>query len=76
MSLYEALLTANFNRSDGLIALGKVVGDLTFVASTYMRGLLFIQIPTSLLAQVDSSVGGKPLLIYQRGKFSRDFLST
>ncbi|XEO94893.1 3-dehydroquinate synthase [Latilactobacillus sakei] len=70
MILYQALVTANFNRSDGLIALGGgVVGDLTgFVASTYMRGLPFIQIPTSLLAQVDSSVGGKTALDLPAGK--------
>lgn len=70
MSLYQALVTANFNRGDGLIALGGgVVGDLTgFVASTYMRGLPFIQIPTSLLAQVDSSVGGKTAIDLPAGK--------
>lgn len=59
--LYDFLATENFTRSDGLIALGGgVIGDLTgFVASTFMRGLAFIQIPTSLLAQVDASIGGK-----------------
>ncbi|MGY3764935.1 3-dehydroquinate synthase [Vagococcus vulneris] len=59
--LYESLADFGMTRKDGVIALGGgVVGDLTgFVASTYMRGLHFLQIPTTLLAQVDSSVGGK-----------------
>lgn len=59
--LYEQLATAGYTRSDGIIALGGgVIGDLAgFVASTYMRGLHFLQIPTTLLAQVDSSIGGK-----------------
>lgn len=59
--LYEVLIESKFERSDLLIALGGgVVGDLTgFTASTYVRGIDFIQIPTSLLAQVDSSIGGK-----------------
>lgn len=60
-NLYETLIKNHFERNDMLIALGGgVVGDLTgFVASTYLRGIDFIQLPTSLLAQVDSSIGGK-----------------
>jgi 3-dehydroquinate synthase len=59
--IYDALLEHNFSRSCTLIALGGgVVGDMTgFAAATYQRGVAFIQIPTTLLAQVDSSVGGK-----------------
>ena len=59
--IYEALLNAKLTRSDLLIALGGgVIGDLAgFAASSYLRGIKFVQIPTSLLAQVDSSVGGK-----------------
>lgn len=58
---YEFLAKNATTRSDGIIALGGgVVGDLAgFVASTYMRGIHFLQIPTSLTAQVDSSIGGK-----------------
>lgn len=59
--IYEKLILAKFDRRDMLIALGGgVTGDITgFTAATYLRGIDFVQIPTSLLAQVDSSIGGK-----------------
>lgn len=59
--LYETLILNHFDRQDVLIALGGgVVGDLTgFTAATYLRGIDFIQVPTTLLSQVDSSIGGK-----------------
>lgn len=59
--LYEHLIQSKFDRKDFLIALGGgVVGDLTgFVAATYLRGISFIQMPTTLLSMVDSSIGGK-----------------
>lgn len=60
-SVYEALILNHFDRGDVLVALGGgVVGDLTgFTAATYLRGIDFIQVPTTLLSQVDSSIGGK-----------------
>ncbi len=60
-SIYDFLIENNANRSSTLIALGGgVVGDLVgFVASTYMRGIKFINVPTTLLSQVDSCIGGK-----------------
>ncbi len=60
-SLYEYLVTEKFDRKDMLAALGGgVVGDLAgFAAATYLRGIDFFQVPTTLLSQVDSSIGGK-----------------
>lgn len=60
-SLYEHLILKKYDRNDFLFALGGgVVGDLTgFAAATYLRGISFYQIPTSLLSMVDSSIGGK-----------------
>lgn len=59
--LYEYLILNHFDRKDCLIALGGgVIGDMTgYAAATYLRGIDFIQVPTSLLSQVDSSIGGK-----------------
>ncbi len=67
---YDKLIQSGFDRNDVLIALGGgVVGDLTgFVAATYLRGIRFIQIPTSLLSMVDSSIGGKTGVDYKAFK--------
>ncbi len=69
-TIFDALLTHRFNRHATLIALGGgVIGDITgFAASAYQRGIPFIQIPTTLLAQVDSSVGGKTAVNHPLGK--------
>ncbi|MDO8886511.1 3-dehydroquinate synthase [Candidatus Oleimmundimicrobium sp.] len=68
--LYGQLINHNASRFDVIIALGGgVIGDLAgFVAATYMRGLPFIQLPTTLLAQVDSSVGGKVAVNHPKAK--------
>lgn len=70
LQLLDALAAQRLTRTDALVALGGgVVGDLTgFAASTYLRGLGFIQIPTTLLAMVDSSVGGKTAIDLPTGK--------
>ena len=68
--IYDALLTHRCERNTPLIALGGgVVGDMTgYAAATFLRGVPFIQIPTTLLAQVDSSVGGKTGINHPLGK--------
>src|SRR3546814_291507 len=68
--IYDALLQNRCERRTTLIALGGgVIGDLTgYAAATYLRGVPFIQIPTTLLSQVDSSVGGKTGVNHPLGK--------
>lgn len=68
--IFDALLKNHCERNTAILALGGgVVGDLTgFAAATYLRGVPFIQIPTTLLAQVDSSVGGKTGINHPLGK--------
>ena len=68
--IWDALLEAGFNRRCTLIALGGgVIGDMVgFAAASYQRGVAFIQVPTTLLAQVDSSVGGKTGVNHPLGK--------
>ncbi|MDB2110826.1 3-dehydroquinate synthase [Clostridium paraputrificum] len=69
-SIYNELLDFKLTRKELIITLGGgVIGDLGgFAASTFLRGVSFIQIPTSLLAQVDSSVGGKVAVDLEKGK--------
>ena len=69
-TIFTALLEQRFNRDCTLVALGGgVVGDITgFAAASYQRGVAFLQIPTTLLAQVDSSVGGKTGVNHPLGK--------
>jgi 3-dehydroquinate synthase len=70
LEVFDRLLEHRFSRSAHLVALGGgVIGDLTgFAAACYQRGVPFLQIPTTLLAQVDSSVGGKTAVNHPRGK--------
>ncbi len=69
-TIYDQLLAAGLDRRSPVIALGGgVVGDMTgFAAATYLRGVPFVQIPTSLLAMVDASVGGKTGVDLPQGK--------
>ena len=69
-SVYDQLLDKGFDRSGTIISLGgSVVGDIAgYVAATYMRGVNFVQCPTSLIAMVDTSVGGKTSIDLPQGK--------
>ncbi len=68
--IYDELIQGKFDRTCGLVALGGgVIGDITgFAAATFLRGIPFVQVPTTLLSQVDSSVGGKTGVNHQLGK--------
>ncbi len=68
--LYNKMLDLRLDRNASILSLsGGVIGDLSgFVAATYMRGIAYVQVPTTLLAQVDSSVGGKTGVNLLRGK--------
>lgn len=68
--LYDAALDCRLDRGSCIVAVGGgVVGDLAgFVAATFLRGIAFVQVPTTLLAQIDSSVGGKVAVDHPRGK--------
>jgi 3-dehydroquinate synthase len=70
LTVYDALVTAGAQRTTPLVAVGGgVIGDLGgFCAATFMRGIPFVQVPTTLLSQVDSSVGGKTAINHPRGK--------
>lgn len=65
--IYDFMLSKRVDQSDLIIALGSgVVGDIAgYAAATYLRGMAFIQVPTTLLVQIDSSVGGKVAVNYQ-----------
>ena len=69
-ALWEGMMAAGITRTDAVVALGGgVVGDLAgFAAATVLRGVDFVQIPTTLLSQVDSSVGGKVAIDLEHGK--------
>jgi len=69
-TIYDTLIKNNHHRDTTLVALGGgVIGDITgFAAATYQRGVRFIQLPTTLLAQVDASIGGKTAINHPLGK--------
>lgn len=69
-AIYDAFISAELDRGSFAIALGGgVIGDIVgFAAATYLRGISYVQVPTTLLAQVDSSVGGKTGINHEKGK--------
>ncbi len=69
-TIYDRLIAERFERKSSVLALGGgVIGDLAgFAAATYLRGVPYVQVPTTLLAQVDSSVGGKTGVNHEGGK--------
>lgn len=69
-AIYDRLISERFERSSFLVALGGgVIGDMAgFAAATFLRGIPYVQVPTTLLAQVDSSVGGKTGINHREGK--------
>ena len=70
LSIYDFLIEHSFDRGCGLVALGGgVVGDIAgFAAASFLRGIPYVQIPTTILSQVDSSVGGKTAVNHPQGK--------
>lgn len=70
IKIYDYLIQHHVERADAIVALGGgMVGDLAgFVAATYLRGIPFIQVPTSLIAMADASIGGKVAVDHKRGK--------
>ncbi len=69
-SIYDQLIEKNFDRGSGLLALGGgVIGDIAgYAAASFLRGIPFVQVPTTILSQVDSSVGGKTAVNHRLGK--------
>jgi len=68
--IYDQLIEKNFDRGSGLVALGGgVIGDMAgYAAASFLRGIPFVQVPTTILSQVDSSVGGKTAVNHRLGK--------